>query len=128
MVRDGTRRAQIVGGIGRAVAKRLAQDGFTVVVSYMNAAEAEAVVAELKGIGGNAVAVPADVSSPPTRLMDISRSVLYLGLADSKENKRAGRVGCTSVENPSKLLILCTWGFNFKCATSGSKHLETARK
>src|SRR5437762_4859059 len=53
-------------GIGRAVAKRLAQDGFTVVVNYMtNAAEAEEVVAELKGIGGNAVAIQADVSSPP---------------------------------------------------------------
>ena len=53
-------------GIGRAVAKRLAQDGFTVVVNYLNnAAEAEKVVAELKGIGGNAVAIQADVSSPP---------------------------------------------------------------
>lgn len=53
-------------GIGRAVAKRLAQDGFTVVVNYMSdAAEAEEVVAELKGIGGNAVAIQADVSSPP---------------------------------------------------------------
>jgi hypothetical protein len=40
-------------------------------------------------------------------LMDVSRSVRYLDLADSKENKRAGSVGCTSVENPSKLLILC---------------------
>jgi NAD(P)-dependent dehydrogenase (short-subunit alcohol dehydrogenase family) len=66
MVKDGTRRGQIVGGIGRAVAKRLAQDGFTVVENYMsNAAEAEEVVAELKGIGGHAVAIPADVSSPP---------------------------------------------------------------
>src|SRR5207245_7564634 len=53
-------------GIGRAVAKRLAQDGFTVVVNYMSdAAEAEEVVAELKGIVGNAVAIQADVSSPP---------------------------------------------------------------
>jgi NAD(P)-dependent dehydrogenase (short-subunit alcohol dehydrogenase family) len=48
------------------VAKRLAQDGFRVVVNYLsNAAEAEEVVAELKRIGGNAVAIPADVSSPP---------------------------------------------------------------
>src|SRR5438105_9475535 len=39
-------------GIGRAVAKRLAQDGFAVVVNYLsNAAEANEVVAELKGIG-----------------------------------------------------------------------------
>src|ERR1700682_2741738 len=53
-------------GIGRAVAKRLAQDGFAVVVNYLsNAEEAEDVVTELKGIGGNAVAIQADVSSPP---------------------------------------------------------------
>src|SRR3981081_2846690 len=53
-------------GIGRAVAKRLAQDGFAVVVNYLsNVAEAEEVVAELKGIGGNAVPIQADVSSPP---------------------------------------------------------------
>ena len=53
-------------GIGRAVAKRLAQDGFAVVVNYLsNAAEAEEVVAELKGIGHNAVPIQADVSSPP---------------------------------------------------------------
>ena len=53
-------------GIGRAVAKRLTHDGFAVVVNYLsNAAEAEEVVAELKGIGGNAVPIQADVSSPP---------------------------------------------------------------
>jgi 3-oxoacyl-[acyl-carrier protein] reductase len=53
-------------GIGRTVAKRLARDGLVVVVNYLsNAAEAEDVVTELKGIGGNAVAIQADVSSPP---------------------------------------------------------------
>jgi len=40
-------------------------------------------------------------------LMDVSRSTRNLDLADSKENKQAGRVGYTSAENPSKLLILC---------------------
>src|SRR3981081_1841850 len=52
-------------GVGRAVAKRLARDGFVVVVNYLsNAAEAEKVVAELKGIGGDGVAIQAEGSSP----------------------------------------------------------------
>jgi 3-oxoacyl-[acyl-carrier protein] reductase len=51
-------------GIGRAVAKRLAQDGFAIVVNYLsNASEAEEVVAEIKVIGGEAIAVKADVAS-----------------------------------------------------------------
>ena len=51
-------------GIGRAVAKRLAQDGFGVVVNYLsNASEAEQVVSEIQRIGGNAIAVQADVAN-----------------------------------------------------------------
>jgi 3-oxoacyl-[acyl-carrier protein] reductase len=51
-------------GIGRAVAKRLAQDGFAVVVNYLsNASEAEEVVAEIKVNGGEAIAVKADVAN-----------------------------------------------------------------
>lgn len=51
-------------GIGQAVAKRLAQDGFAVVVNYLsNAGEAEEVVAEIKRSGGDAVAVKADVAN-----------------------------------------------------------------
>src|SRR3984893_10796699 len=50
-------------GIGRAVAKRLAEDGFAVVVNYLsNAGEAEEGVAEIKRIGGEASAVKADVA------------------------------------------------------------------
>ena len=51
------------GGIGAAVADRLAQDGFTVVVNYAgNAASAQAVVARIQAAGGRAVAAQADVS------------------------------------------------------------------
>jgi len=51
-------------GIGRAVAKRLAEDGFGVVVNYLsNASEAEQVVIEIQSIGGNAIAVKADVAN-----------------------------------------------------------------
>jgi 3-oxoacyl-[acyl-carrier protein] reductase len=52
------------GGIGRAVALRLAADGFAVVVGYAgSASKAEAVVAEIVASGGRAAAVQADVAS-----------------------------------------------------------------
>jgi 3-oxoacyl-[acyl-carrier protein] reductase len=52
------------GGIGRAVALRLAKDGFAVVVNYAgNAGKAEAVVAEIKANDGRAIAVQADVAN-----------------------------------------------------------------
>jgi len=50
-------------GIGRAIALDLAANGAKVVVNYHASAEAaEAVVAEIKGNGGEATAVQADVS------------------------------------------------------------------
>ena len=53
------------GGIGRVVAKRLASDGLAVAVHYAgNPAKAETVVAEIKGAGGKAFAVQADVAKP----------------------------------------------------------------
>ena len=52
-------------GIGRAVARRLAHDGFAVVVNYASSASgAEAAVAEIKATGGQAIAVKADVANP----------------------------------------------------------------
>jgi 3-oxoacyl-[acyl-carrier protein] reductase len=51
------------GGIGTAVAERLAKDGFTVVVNYAgNSASAAAVVARIERAGGRAVAAQADIS------------------------------------------------------------------
>lgn len=47
----------------KAVAERLARDGFAVVVNYANSAsEAEQVVSDIKTGGGDAIAVKADVS------------------------------------------------------------------
>ena len=52
------------GGIGGAVAKRLAKDGFSVVVNYAGKpAPAQAVVAEIEGARGKSLAVQADVAS-----------------------------------------------------------------
>ncbi len=53
------------GSIGSAVAKRLAQDGASVLVHYGSSREeAETVVAEIKKAGGHAEMVSADLNSP----------------------------------------------------------------
>jgi 3-oxoacyl-[acyl-carrier protein] reductase len=60
-------------GIGRAVATRLARDGFAIVVNYAgNAGEADEAVSEIVAEGGRAVAVQADVgkTSDVERLFD----------------------------------------------------------
>jgi 3-oxoacyl-[acyl-carrier protein] reductase len=50
-------------GIGRAIALRLARDGFAVIVNYAGSRDKAAeVVAEITGHGGRAVAVQADVA------------------------------------------------------------------
>ncbi|MET0545561.1 MAG: SDR family oxidoreductase [Caulobacterales bacterium] len=50
-------------GIGRAIALRLAKDGYAVAVGYSgNKALAEEVVAEISGSGGQAIALQADIA------------------------------------------------------------------
>jgi len=52
-------------GLGRAIALALGGEGCRVIVNYAASAEAaEAVVQEIKGLGGDGVAVQADMSTP----------------------------------------------------------------
>jgi 3-oxoacyl-[acyl-carrier protein] reductase len=52
-------------GIGRSIAKRLATDGFSVVVSYGgHGNDASDVVKEIRSAGGKAIAVGGDISQP----------------------------------------------------------------
>jgi 3-oxoacyl-[acyl-carrier protein] reductase len=74
------RNAIITGasrGIGRAVALRLAQDGFAVAVNFSGSRDKAAeVVAEIERQGGRAVAVQADVAEPAdvARLFDAAEA------------------------------------------------------
>jgi len=63
----GSKSAIITGasrGIGRAIARRLARDGFSVVVNYTGSvADAEGAVAEIQAATGQAIAAQADVTN-----------------------------------------------------------------
>jgi 3-oxoacyl-[acyl-carrier protein] reductase len=53
------------GGLGSAVARRLAKDGFAIAVNYSgNSRPAQKLVAELKAAGGQGIAVQGDVTDP----------------------------------------------------------------
>ncbi|MBW5825467.1 SDR family oxidoreductase [Yersinia kristensenii] len=52
-------------GIGAAIAERLAQDGYTVLINYSRAdEEAEALVRKIQQAGGNALSAKGDISDP----------------------------------------------------------------
>jgi 3-oxoacyl-[acyl-carrier protein] reductase len=70
-------------GIGAEIAQRLAHDGFKVVVNYAaSAGPAEEVVAAIKGGGGDAVAVQADVADPAAVAMLFDRAEKAFGRVD----------------------------------------------
>ncbi len=68
MTKQTNRVAIVTGasrGIGAAVAERLADDGFTVVVNYSGDAKtAEALARKIEDKGGRALTAKADVSDP----------------------------------------------------------------
>jgi len=74
-------------GIGAAIAKRLAKDGFRVVVNYAgNTDKAEAVVREIKEAGGEALAIQANVAEADAVKQMIKQTIDAFGQLDCVVN------------------------------------------
>lgn len=92
-------------GIGAAIAQRLAQDGFTVVVNYAGSAEpAEAVARKIEVAGGRALTAQADVSDPSAvkRMFDAAETAF--GGVDVLVNN-AGVMGLATLADSSDELF-----------------------
>jgi len=86
-------------GIGRDIAKRLAADGFSVIVNFIgNVAEANETVAEMVTSGYRAIAVQADVSDPEQVKALFEKSISEFGHIDVVVNN-AGIMELSPIAN-----------------------------
>jgi NAD(P)-dependent dehydrogenase (short-subunit alcohol dehydrogenase family) len=69
-------------GLGRSISVTLADEGASVVLAARNAKRLDHVVAEIKGAGGSAIAVPTDVSRPEQCARLVKRAVDAFGRLD----------------------------------------------
>jgi 3-oxoacyl-[acyl-carrier protein] reductase len=101
-------------GIGAAIARRLAAGGFAVAVNYASsAAEADALVAELRAGGARAFAVRADVSkADPVRAM-FDATERELGRVDGRVNN-AGVLKTVPLAQTSDALYDQTFDINVR--------------
>lgn len=87
-------------GIGKSAAQLFAQDGARVVLAARSASEIENVAEEIKGVGGEALAVVADISRPGEVALLIEETLREYGQLDTLINNAAiaGLEGRTQVD------------------------------
>ncbi|MGV2139966.1 SDR family oxidoreductase [Agrobacterium sp. 16-2014-1-2a] len=80
------KRALVTGaarGIGAAIALKLAEDGADVAITYEKSVEkAEALVAKIRAMGRNAIAIHADAASTSAAMATVEQTVAELGGLD----------------------------------------------
>jgi 3-oxoacyl-[acyl-carrier protein] reductase len=118
MSQTETKRVAIITGasrgIGAAIAQRLAQDGFAVAINYASSArEADALAAELRAAGAEAMAVKADVSNADDvrRMFDAVEA--GLGRVDALVNN-AGVLTTTPLADTSDAAYEKIFGINVR--------------
>jgi 2-deoxy-D-gluconate 3-dehydrogenase len=92
------------GGIGLGMARGLARAGARVVVAARDAEKSKAAVAELQGLGGQAVAVTVDVADEASVAAMVDAAVQRWGRVDALVNN-AG----INIRKPAQELSLAEW-------------------
>lgn len=88
-------------GIGAAIAKRLAAEGAAVAITYVNGKQkADGVVAEIKEVGGNAIAIQADSADPEAVRAAVEETARTLKRLDILVNN-AGVFVTGAVDDPA---------------------------
>jgi len=101
-------------GIGAAVARRLANDGFAVAINYASSSkEADALVAELAAQGTTAIAIKADVSNADEVRAMFDATEQQLGKIDVLVNN-AGVLKTVPLADTSDALYDQTFGINVR--------------
>ena len=77
-------------GIGRATAKLFAEEGAKVVIAELNKAAGEQVAQVITQAGGNAIAIPTDVTDPESMQSVIDRCVQHYGGLHVLHNNAGG--------------------------------------
>jgi 3-oxoacyl-[acyl-carrier protein] reductase len=119
-------------GIGAAVARRLARDGFAVAINYASSsAEADALVSELTGLGHRAVAIQADVSSAAQVRQLFDQTEAALGMVDLLINN-AGILKVLPLADTSDEVFDQTMAINargtFNMLREGAKRLNSGAR
>ena len=115
-------------GVGRAICLALAAEGAAVAVNYRSSVDqAQAVVAEIVGNGGKAIAIGADVSQLDQVKAMVARVVAEFGRVDILVNNagvaRRQRFAETTPEDWRRQIDTCLYGA-IHCCHEAAPHLQ----
>jgi 3-oxoacyl-[acyl-carrier protein] reductase len=115
-------------GIGAAIAKRLAQDGASVAITYTKGADAAAkVVEEIEGAGGKAIALQADAADSAAVKAAVDKTVSTFGRLDILVNNAGTAIPKpfvdTTIEELDRVIDINIRGV-FYATQAALKHLK----